>query len=110
MKFKIRPGEFKHRIYIKRSINSDMENIPIVQLVDLFNTKAKIINGHGDEYNKAGGIDYKEIKTFYIRYNRAIEVLNTDFVFYKNKKYNIIYVNNIEEANRYLEVKCEAII
>uniref|UniRef100_UPI00374E70A9 head-tail adaptor protein n=1 Tax=Clostridium perfringens TaxID=1502 RepID=UPI00374E70A9 len=49
----------------------------------------------------------KIAKTFYIRFPKSIEITEDDKVLYKNKIYNIIYANNIEEMNVYLEIKTE---
>lgn len=109
MKFKINAGELRHPISIQRTTTTLKENIPLEKTEELFKTKAKIINGHGDEYLKNYGLESKVTKTFYIRYNRSHEVTHKDYVIYKDEKYNIVYVNNIEEMNRYLELKCEVI-
>ena len=107
MNFKINAGEFKHHIFIERFINSvSDENIPIKQWILLFKTRAKILNVRGAEAVKASGNTSAIEKTFYIRFTKKYNLNSKDRIIYNNEIYNIIYVNNIEEACFYLEVKC----
>lgn len=107
-KFKIKSSEFRHRIIIKESIEkTNDDNIPVKTLNELFRAKAKIVNAYGEELNLMDGDTVKEKKTFYIRYNKNKKVQEDHYVEYHNKVYNIKSVNNIDEANIYLALKCE---
>ncbi|HHD2801321.1 phage head closure protein [Clostridium perfringens] len=106
--FTIKPHELRHPIEIQREVpGRDEDNRPITELKTVLKTKAKILNVRGEEFELANGKGLKIAKTFYIRFPKSIEITEDDKVLYKNKIYNIIYANNIEEMNVYLEIKTE---
>ncbi|EJT6481043.1 phage head closure protein [Clostridium perfringens] len=108
MNFKIKSAEFRHPIEIKKEVpGKDEDNRPIIDLKTVLKTKAKILNVRGEEFELAKGRGIKIAKTFYIRFPKRVEITESDKVLYKNKIYNIIYANNIEEMNVYLEIKTE---
>ncbi|MDH2337064.1 phage head closure protein [Clostridium perfringens] len=108
MNFKIKSAEIRHPIEIQREVpGKDDDNKPIKELKTVLKTKAKIINVRGEEFELANSKGIKIAKTFYIRFPKSIEITEDDKVLYKNKIYNIIYANNIEEMNVYLEIKTE---
>lgn len=111
MKFKISAGEFKHPIEILRKGPGEKDDDGIMRYkpINLFFARAKILNVSGNEYLQAFGENSKIVKKFYIRYNKEIEVLQDDIIEYKKIQYNIKHPNNIEEANRYLEILAEVV-
>lgn len=107
--FSIKPSEFKHTIEIGRFIDGKNEdNIPIQKWERLYNTRAKILNVRGEEFYNLG-TSSKEVKSFYIRYNHNYELTTKDRIKYNSKFYNITYVNNVDEANRYIEIRAEVV-
>lgn len=110
MKFTIRSGEFKHPISIERYTTiKDKDKLTIKMWSNLFDTRAKILNVRGDEFYTALSNSARVDVTFYIRFNRNIEVKSSDRIKYKGKFYDIIYLNNIEEADKYLEIKSRCV-
>ena len=108
MKFKINPGEFRHRIEIQRAVKKqNNDNMLVNTWEKLFDTRAKIINIKGDEFLQNKGVGISISKKFYIRYNRNIKLLESDRILYNNEIYDIKYIDNIEERNVYLELNCE---
>lgn len=108
MDFKINPGEFRHPITIQKStVIKNGDGIPKCIWNDLLNTRAKVINVHGDEYYKALSTGVKIEKTFYIRFDRSKNITENDRVIYNNEIYDIKYVNDIKDMNIYLEIKGE---
>lgn len=107
---KINPGEFRHRIQIQRydEYKND-DNIPCEGWIDLFSTKAKVINVRGDDFILAQGNGVRITKTFYIRARKEFEVTEEDRIIYNGREFNIKYVNDIEERGIYLEIKAEVI-
>lgn len=106
--FDIKPHEFRHFIEIQRAIpKTDEENRAIEEWSTILETKAKILNVRGDEFELADGTGIKIAKTFYIRFSRNIEIKESDRILYKGKQYNIRYTNDIEEMGIYLEIKTE---
>ena len=69
---------------------------------------SKILYTRGAEYQDAYGTNSSVAATFYIRYNHK-NINSKDRIIYNGKAYNIIYVNNIQEANQYYEIKAELV-
>lgn len=111
MEFKINTGEFKHLISIERGkMEKNSDGIPEYTWSKLLDTRAKIVNLSGNEYLKALATGIKIDKTFYIRYDISKNINTEDRIFYNGEYYNIKYVNNVHEMNKYLEIKCEMLI
>lgn len=109
MMFNINPSELRHSIVIERCQRvKDEDNRLIEQWTKLCNSRAKILYTRGSEYVEAYGTNSNVGVTFYIRYNHK-NITSKDRIIYKGKLYNIIYVNNIQELNRYYEIKAELI-
>ncbi|WP_346889175.1 phage head closure protein [Clostridium sp. UBA1056] len=104
----ISAGEFRHKIKILRpTIERDEDNIPVEKLTEIFTTKAKITNVRGNELRIGEGTIYKQEKRVHLRVVRSKPIKQNDVVLFNDQKYNITYVNNIEEMNRYYELKME---
>lgn len=107
--FNINISELKHPITIERYQKvKDDDNRLIEKWVNLCNARAKILYTRGAEYIEAYGTNNNVGVTFYIRYNHKY-ITSKDRVVYKDKAYNIIYVNNVQESNRYYEIKAELV-
>lgn len=106
----INSGEFKHNIEIQRKINGvDEDNIPISDWPTLLNVKAKIKNISGYEKIIAQADATIDNKRFYIRYKRGLDLSSKDRIIYNQKTYNITYVSDIEDLNKYYEIVCELV-
>lgn len=104
----IDPGEFRHLIEIQRLISGeDKENRPKESWETVLRPRAKILKSSGEENVIAKGVSSKIVKTFCIRFPRNIKVTNADRVLYEGTPYNIIYPDNVEGRNIYLEIKTE---
>ena len=107
--FKINPGELKHTIQISTpDSGTDQDGIPLSTYTVLLSTKAKIVNVNGTKVILADGISATNIKKFYIRYKK-VEITSKDKIIYKDKSYDIKYINNIEEQHKYLEITAELV-
>lgn len=107
MKFSINPGEFKHPITIEskgKGVKNEDGIMEYPEPLILLSTRAKILNIKGSEFIQALADSAKITKKFYIRYNPKVVINETHTIDFKGSKYNILYPNNIEEANRYLEI------
>lgn len=103
-------GEFKHPIKIQRKVTGvDEDNIPISEWSDLLSTRAKIKNISGYEKIIAQADTSIDKKRFYIRYKKGLDLTTKDRIFYNNKAYNITYVSDIEDLNKYFEIVCEVV-
>lgn len=112
IKFKIEPHEFNKNIVFYRKCESikDEDGIPgSDKEIELCKARAKVTNIRGSEYIQSLG-DVVAITTkIYIRYKRNIEITEEDIVLYKSNRYNIKYINNIDEANVFLELLVERV-
>ena len=108
-RYRINPGEFKNKIEIQRCIKvKDDDNRLIEKWTNVYTEKAKILYTRGEEYTEAYGTNSNVSLTFYIRHNRK-KITYKDRIIYKEKAYNIVYVNNIQELNKYYEIKAELV-
>ena len=107
--FYINPSELRHPITIERATKvKDGDNILREQWTKLCGARAKILYTRGSEYTENYGTNSKVGVTFYIRYNHE-DITSKDRIVYKEKPYNIIYVNNVQESNNYYEIKAELV-
>lgn len=106
MKFKIEPHELNKTIYIHRKgePTKDEDGLLTYEEYELCKARAKVTNIRGSEYILASGDTVETTKKIYIRYKRNVEITEDDILIYKKNKYNITYVNNIDEANVWLEI------
>ena len=86
-----------------------LNNIPVEKLKELFTTKAKITNVRVSELRVGDVNVYKQEKRVHFRVVRNKPIKQNDVVLFNGKKFNITYVNNIEEMNRFYEIKMELI-
>lgn len=109
LEFNINIGEFKHPITIERYQKlKDEDNILREQWTKLCNPRAKILWTRGSEYTENYGTNGEVEATFYIRFNYK-NITSKDRLIYKNGVYDIIYVNNVQEANKYYEIKAKKV-
>lgn len=107
--FYISPSEFKHSIIIKRATKvKDEDDILRDKWDKLCSARAKILWTRGSEYTENYGVNSSVSVTFYIRYNHK-DITSKDRVVYKGKNYNIIYINNVQELNKYYEIKANLV-
>lgn len=108
-KYYINTGEFKHPIAIERCVKTkDEDNRLIEQWSTVCTARAKILWTRGNEYTENYGTNSEVEATFYIRYNHK-DIKSTDRLIYKSQFYNIIYVNNVQESNKYYEIKAKKV-
>lgn len=107
--FKINISEFKQPISIERySKFKDEDNILRENWTNLCNARAKILWTRGSEYSENYGTNSEIEATFYIRFNYK-NITSKDRLIYKNQAFDIIYVNNVQENNKYYEIKAKKV-
>lgn len=106
MRMKI--SELNKRIQILRDELIENDNgVDEKKEIVLCEVWAKVQNMSGTEIFKANA-DYSKVTSrFVIRYLKGIE--KNDSIKFNNKKYNIIYVNNYNFSNDFLEIIGELI-
>ena len=107
--FNIKIGEFKYPVTIERFTKvKDEDNILRETWTKLCNSRAKILYTRGSEYTEVYGTNSEVEVTFYIRFNHK-GITPKDRLIYKGEAYDIIYVNNVQEANKYYEIKAKKV-
>ena len=101
-------GELKHRITIqKRAEKKPLED---TTYTDFKTVWAKVSNLYGKEFIEAQKVEANISKKFIIRYIKDLDMsLNPnackDFIItYKGISYNILYIDNIKEQNKFMEI------
>ena len=102
-------GEFSHKIEIVReTITTDAEGFkstaPVVVLspwASVKTTKGFTLIANGTAFDKA-------TTNFTIRYP-SVEIKSTDVINFKGKRYEIQYINNVDEANVILELQAKEV-
>lgn len=100
----MKSSNLKHFISIERSkVGKNSDGIPLDQWTEILNTRAKIINVEGSETEKDQGTPYRiEI---HIRFNPSILIEDTDRIKFKDKYFNITFMDNLENKNKWLILK-----
>ncbi|SHH05935.1 phage head closure protein [Tepidibacter thalassicus] len=106
----IKIGELNKRISIVEIQQmQDEYGFATEQETEVCKCWAKVSNMSGREVFKAGA-DYSKVKIrFLIRYRKDIK-LNTDMkIRFNNKLYNIVYINNYNFNNKFVELIAEVV-
>ncbi len=99
------PGELNKRITIlKRSIFTDDNGFEVEEWVDYKTVWAKVKNINGKEFFQAQQAQSKASKKIIIRYLKGLDSYKIN---YKNNNYNLIYSDNIQEKNKFIELLLE---
>lgn len=103
--FKLNPGELRTPIIIQRSTpGKDEDNRPINIFKNVLSCRAKVYSYKGKQDFEAQGKVYIDDKLITIR-KPGFEILDTDIVLLNGKKYDITSIINIEERNKFYELK-----
>ena len=107
--YTIDPGDFKHPVELQQLRPVKVNNIASEEWVSILKTKAKIINVSGKEVKETIKESSSVIKRFIIRYPKNIDDEDSKKykLIYKDKEYNITYLSNIKDLNKYLEIVTE---
>ena len=110
------PGELNRRITIlKRSIFTDDNGFETEEWIDYKTVWAKVRNLNGRELFQAQQVHSKASKKVIIRYLNDLDgSLNPNVsleykIKYKNNNYNLIYSDNIQEKNSFIELLLESV-
>lgn len=109
--FVINPGEFKHLIIIQKvNFTNDDDGFLKEEWVDIQKTRARIVNTSGKEFQSSDGTANSISTKFTIRYSKNTNIDVKDRIIFNNNIYNIIYINNIQEECKYLEIVTERVL
>ena len=106
MKTEIRSSDLKQIIRIEKLINEINDyGILIDKWHEIITTRAKVINIDGSESEQNNGTQSKIQIEVYIRYNPLIEVSTNDRIKFKEQYFNITYIDNLNNNNKWLKIK-----
>ena len=102
----VNPGELNKKIQIVqyKEFGEDKDGFPMPpERIVVRDCYASVRNTSGGEVIKANS-EFSEVKKrFLVRWSKA--EINTDMVVaYKGKEYDIEYINNFGDGNKYLEI------
>lgn len=102
-------GQFNHKIQIVReTITTDAQGFKTVMQTVILATYARIKTTKGFTLI-ANGSDFEKATTnFTIRYP-VTTITRDDIILFRNKRYEIQYINNVDEANIELELQAKEI-
>lgn len=114
----INAGDYDKKISIYKIVKSkDNDGFPIENEVVVLNTYAKVKTTKGMTLIINDSDFEKAYTNFTIRYSKTIEDYYNNsetnrklFVKYKNKRYTIEYLNNIDEENIELEIQAKVVV
>ena len=105
----IKIGELNKRIKIVRNkLTTNDNGVEEEKEIVIAKIWAKVQNMSGTEIFKAN-TDYSKVTTrFLIRYRK--DITTDDYIKFNNNKFNIVYINNYNYGNEFLEIVGELII
>lgn len=96
-------GDLKHRITIQRLTSTVGENGFEVEAWENYKVVwASVSNLSGREYFEAAAIQAENTVKFTIRYTNIDPSMR---ILFQDKEYNIISIDNIRYANKFIEIK-----
>lgn len=105
-------GEFNKRIEIVREVvTKDSEGFPTSEPTTIYTPYASVKTTKGFTLI-ANGSDFEKATTnFTIRYpdTSVVVITRKDKIHFKGKEYEILYLNNIDEANVLLEIQAKEV-
>lgn len=109
----INPGKLNKRVIIQKEVSSNP--LDDTEYIDYKKVWASISNIHGKEFLEAQRVNPKISKKVTVRYIKELDPsINKNSckdykVKYKDQVYNILYIDNIKEENKYMELLLEII-
>lgn len=103
------PGEFRTRISLQhRTVTADAGGFQVPSWTTYAVVWSKWKNAHGNAMMQAQVEGVEALPTVQIRYRDDVE--STDAVLKGSDRYEIIYPDNIEERNEYIEFQAKRMI
>lgn len=107
---KVKIGELDKRIQIGyMQVVQDNEGFDKDEFKKDYSAWSSIKNKSGSEFFKSGTDFNKKVTRFLIRYRKDKTIDENMKIKYKNTIYNIIFINNYSEDNRFIEIIAEVI-
>lgn len=111
--FKVKVGDLNKRITIQRYTTIQNKNgFDIEDWEDYKTVWASANNLFGKEFYAAKATNEEKTVEFVVRYSKEVETLNSKEyrIFWNSKTFNIIFIDNIKYANKWLKIKAIEVI
>lgn len=103
---KIRNSDLKQIISIEKLSEEKNEyGILVQKYTEILNTKARVVNIDGSEIDNNQGIQNKIQIEVYIRFNPLVKIKNTYRIKFNDNYFNITYINDLDNRNKWLRIK-----
>lgn len=103
---RIKNSDLKQIISIERLLEERNEyGILVKRYHEILNTRARVVNIDGSESDNNQGIQNKMHIEVYMRFNPLVEIKNTDRINFKNNYFNITYIENLDERDKWIRIK-----
>ena len=103
---KIRNSDLKKIISIEKLSEEKNEyGILVEKYTEILNTRARVVNIDGSESDNNQGIQNKVQIEVYIRFNPLVKIKDTYRIKFNDNYFNIIYIDNLYNRNKWLKIK-----
>ena len=103
---KIKNSDLKQIISIEKLSEGKNEyGILVEKYTEILNTRARVVNIDGSESDNNQGIQNKIQIEVYIRFNPLVKIKDTDRIKFNNNYFNITYIDDLDNCNKWLRIK-----
>ena len=103
---RIKSSDLKQIISIEKlSEERNNDGILVNKYTEIINTKARVVNIDGSESDNNQGIQNKVQIEVYIRFNPLVKLKDTDRIKFHGHYFNITYIDNLDNRNKWLRIK-----
>ena len=103
---KIKNSDLKQIISIEKlSEDKNEYGILVQEYTEILNTRARVVNIDGSESDDNQGIQNKIQVEVYIRFNPLVKVKDTYRIKFNDNYFNITYIDNLDNCNKWLRIK-----
>ena len=103
---KIKNSDLKQIIAIEKLSEERNEyGILVQRYIEILNTRARVVNIDGSEIDNNQGIQNKISIEVYIRFNPLVKIKDTYRIRFNDNYFNITYIDNLDNRNKWLRIK-----
>ncbi|MDU1229885.1 MULTISPECIES: head-tail adaptor protein [Clostridium] len=103
---RISNSDLKQIISIEKLSEEKNEyGILVNKYTEILNTKARVVNIDGSESDNNQGIQNKIQIEVYMRFNPLVKIKDTYRIKFNNDYFNITYIDNLDNSNKWLRIK-----
>lgn len=103
---KIKNSDLKQIISIEKLSEEKNEyGILVQKYIEILNTRARVVNIDGSEIDNNQGIQNKISIEVYIRFNPLVKIKDTYRIKFNDNYFNITYIDNLDNSNKWLRIK-----